>query len=160
MAAFHLAQINIARARYDLAAPEMEGFTSRLDAINALAERAPGFVWRLKDESGDALSFRIFDDPRIIVNMSMWESLSALGDFVHKTAHAKVMARRAEWFEPMGVYLALWWQPAGHPPTLAGAARRLMMLQKQGATPEAFDFKHPFEAEGAPLTPPVEPAAL
>jgi hypothetical protein len=126
--------------------------------VNALAERAPGFVWRIKDASGNATAFRVFDDPRIIVNMSVWETLDALAHFVHKTAHAKVMARRADWFEPMRVYLALWWAPEGRLPTLVGAKWRLKTLEERGPTPEAFDFARPFNAEGAALSPLLEPA--
>ena len=142
---YHLAQVNVARALAPIHAAQMADFVANLDRINALAEAAPGFVWRLKDESGNATDIAVNDDPRLIINLSVWESREALFDFVYRSGHTKIMARRKEWFEPYGrAYMALWWCPAGVPPAVEEAMRRLALLDAQGPGPDAFTFKQPF----------------
>jgi hypothetical protein len=150
MAAHHLAQLNVARARTPLDAPEMDEFTALLEPVNALADRSPGFVWRLQDEGGDATSIRAFDDDRIIVNMSVWDSMDALWSFVYDSGHLDVMRRRREWFQRFETaYLVLWWVPAGHVPTVEEALARLDLLEANGPTPDAFTFKVRFEPSAA-----------
>ena len=132
----HLAQINIARMRAPLESPVMADFVAQLDAINALAEGSPGFVWRLTGEGNDATSLRPFDDDFIIVNMSVWESLEDLRAYVYKSAHTAVMRRRREWFEQFeGAYVALWWVEAGHIPTVGEAKERLRTWRRTGRPP-------------------------
>jgi len=141
----NLAQINIGRMRAPLASPVMADFVAQLDAINALADGSPGFVWRLTGEGNDATSLRPFDDDFIIVNMSVWESLEDLRTYVYKSAHAAVMRRRREWFEQFGsTYVALWWVDAGHLPTVGEAKQRLAHLEAHGPTAHVFTFKQPF----------------
>lgn len=149
-----LAQINVAQLRYAMEAPEMADFVGALANINALAERAPGFVWRYTDENGgDATGSRLDGRDDLLVNMSTWSDVAALRTFVYKTAHAAVMARRAKWFPAFaGAHLALWWVPAGARPTLADAAAALARIDAHGPTPEAFTFDAPFDADGRPLT--------
>lgn len=146
---YHLAQVNVARMLAPLDDPLMAGFVARLDTINALADRSPGFVWRLQAENGDATSVRAFEDTRILINMSAWESLEALTAFVYASAHRPVMRRRREWFtrfeEP---YMALWWVPRGHRPGVEEAKDRLDYLRAHGPTPAAFTFTRPFPAPG------------
>jgi len=138
----HLAQLNIALAKAPLDDPLLADFMAQLDAVNALAESTPGFVWRLKSDSGNATDIRAFDDPRMIVNMSVWDSVDALFAFTYKTAHAKVMNRRKEWFEPLpGPHMALWWIPVGTRPTVDEAKQRLDHLDTHGPTAAAFTFK-------------------
>src|SRR5438034_10821804 len=109
-----LAQVNIGRARGAMDEPVMREFVARLVEINALADGSPGFVWRLQTEAGDATAIRPFGDERILVNMSVWESIEALGEFVFASRHLDVLRRRRDWFEKMAeAYLALWWIPAG-----------------------------------------------
>jgi hypothetical protein len=147
---YHLAQINIALMREPLDAPLMAGFVAALEPINAVADQSPGFVWRLQTEGGDATSLRPFDDDRILVNMSVWESLAALGDYVYRSHHAGVLRQRRHWFERMtDVYVALWWVPAGHRPTVQEAKERLEHLQAHGPTSFAFSFREPFPPPGA-----------
>jgi heme-degrading monooxygenase HmoA len=147
---YHLAQINIARARAPLNDPLLADFMAALDEINALADGNPGFVWRLQTEAGDATELRPYDDDRIIVNLSVWESLEALKAFAYRGAHAKVMRRRSEWFEKFeGFYLALWWIDAGHIPTIEEAKERLEYLNQYGASERAFTFQQPFVAPEA-----------
>jgi hypothetical protein len=147
---WHLAQINVGRARGTMDSPVMAGFAAQLEAINQLAESTPGFVWRLKDEAGDATSFRIFEDPMMMVNASVWESIEALRDFVYRSSHSQVMRGRAEWFEKPGeAYMALWWVPAGHIPTLEELRDRLAHRRAHGDTQFAFSFARPFPAPDA-----------
>jgi hypothetical protein len=148
----HLAQVNVARMLEPLDAPRLADFVAALDPINALADGAPGFVWRLQTEDGDATSIRAFDDDLLLVNMSVWESFEALGDFVYRSEHAGVMRRRREWFEQMRtVYVALWWIEAGDIPTVEDAKVRLEHLEANGPTPFAFTFKTPFPPPGSDL---------
>jgi heme-degrading monooxygenase HmoA len=150
----HLAQLNIGRLRAPLDAPESAAFVAALDGINALADAAPGFVWRLQTPEGDATAVRPYADDRIIVNLSVWESLAALHSYVYATAHAAVLARRREWFERMPESaLVLWWVPAGHRPTPDEAVARLEHLRRDGPTEYAFTFKSSFPppAETLPL---------
>ncbi len=116
---FHLAQINIARAVAPVTDPRLAGFVAQLDAINALADRSPGFVWRLQTDTGNATDIEVGDDPRLIVNMSVWESHDALFDFVYKSGHLQVLARRKEWFQRLETTsLALCWSPVDALPAL------------------------------------------
>ena len=145
MAAHHLAQVNIATLRAPLDGPELVGFVAQLEPINALADRHPGFVWRLQTEDGDATAIRPFDDDRVMVNLSVWSSLEALRAFVYATRHLEVMRHRRSWFQRMpDPYLALWWVPAGTIPTVAEAKDRLELLASQGPTAGAFTFRAPF----------------
>jgi hypothetical protein len=146
----HLAQVNVARMLYPLADPGMAGFVAQLDRINALADRAPGFVWRLADDSGNATGLQPFDDPMIIVNMSVWTSAEALFDLVYRSAHNEVMRRRKSWFEkPMQAHMALWWLAAGEIPSLIDAKARLEHLRARGPCPYAFTLKHRFDPPAA-----------
>jgi hypothetical protein len=142
---FHLAQANIGRIRAPLEDPIMQGFRSQLDPINALADRSPGFVWRLQTEDGNAMAIRPFADERMAINMSVWESLEALQQFVYRSAHVGPLRDRKQWFEPIeGPILVLWWIPAGHVPTVAEALTRLEHLKQHGPSPDAFTFRMPF----------------
>src|SRR5690242_6198380 len=132
---YHIAQVNIGRVRAPLEDPLMAGFTSRLDEVNVLADRSPGFVWRLQTSAGNATYFRPFDDDRVLMNMSVWESVEALKNYVYGTVHAQLLRQRHEWFEKFaGVYLALWWVPAGHKPGIDEAKKRLANLEAHGPT--------------------------
>lgn len=147
MPAFHLAQVNIALPREPLGSPLLADFVAQLDPINALAERSPGFVWRLQGDDGNATAIKVFDDERLIVNMSVWESLESLSAYVYSGDHAAVMRQRRVWFERMReVFAALWWVPVGHAPTVAEAEDRLRCLRTHGPTPYAFTFRQPFPA--------------
>jgi hypothetical protein len=144
---FHLAQLNIGRFRGPIDSPVMKEFADALDQINALAESSPGFVWRLKDDSGNATGIRPFEDPLMAVNLSVWESIETLKAYVYHSMHGKFFARRREWFEKMEEHhLVMWWIPAGTTPTAEEAKSRLALLRAKGDTPEAFTFRHPFPA--------------
>lgn len=149
MTAYHLAQINIGTLKAPMDAPETAGFAENLDRINALAEGQPGFVWRLVGEGNNATDLTFFDDPLMLLNMSVWSDLDALAGFVYRSDHRDVMRRRAEWFHRMELFMALWWVPVGHRPTPKEAIERLETLRRLGPTPAAFTFKTPFPAPGA-----------
>mgnify|MGYP006288725537 CR=1 FL=1 len=145
----HLAQLNIARLKEPLDSPLLADFVANLDRINALAERSPGFVWRLETEEGDATAIRPFG-PEYIVNLSVWEDIASLHAFVYRSAHAGIMSRRREWFERMGeAWQVLWWTEAGRLPTVTEARERLEHLRRHGPTPEAFTFRKAWPAPGA-----------
>jgi hypothetical protein len=146
MASYELAQLNIAQMRTPIDAPEMADFVANLDRINALAESAPGFVWRLQSDEGNATAFRPFGDSTL-VNLSVWSSVEPLNDYVYKSAHVEIMKRRKEWFDRMqDAYMVLWWVPAGHRPDEAEAMLRLQSLRALGPTERAFTFKQTFPA--------------
>jgi Domain of unknown function (DUF3291) len=145
MTAHHLAQVNIATLLAPLDGPELAGFLAQLEPVNALADRSPGFVWRLQTEDGDATAIRPYEDDRVMVNLSVWASFEALRTFVYATRHLEVMRHRRQWFSRMAdPYLALWWVPAGTIPTVAEAKERLELLASQGPTAGAFTFRAPF----------------
>jgi len=142
MKTFHIAQINIARLKEPLEDASNAPWVSRLDEINALADQAPGFVWRLQTEEGNATYLRPFDDTHIIVNMSVWESIEALKEYVYKSAHSELLRQRREWFEHFeGAYVAMWWVPKGHTPGVDEAKKRLRHLEEHGPSQFAFTFK-------------------
>ena len=149
MSRYQLAQLNIGELKAPLDSPELKDFVDNLDRINALAEGSPGFVWRLKGDGNDATSLRPLGD-KIIVNMSVWRDVNALRDYVYKSAHVEIMKRRREFFSRMSnAYLALWWIPAGHQPTVAEAVAKLEHLREHGPSAEAFTFGEAFAAPDA-----------
>jgi Domain of unknown function (DUF3291) len=150
----HLAQINIGRVQFPLEDPRMAEFVDNLDRVNALAERSEGFVWRLKDDTGNATGIAFVADPRIIVNMSVWESVASLAAFAYKTVHRRFVQRRGEWFEILDdPHVALWWIEEGRVPDPLEGRQRLSHLIEYGASPYAFSFSRPFAptSEAAPL---------
>ncbi|MFE0642405.1 DUF3291 domain-containing protein [Streptomyces sp. NPDC058877] len=148
--AFHLAQLNVATLRYPLDDPRVAPFVELLDPVNAAADGAPGFVWRLVGEGDDdATGLRPLGED-VIVNLSVWETPEALWDYAYRSGHLDVMRRRREWFERhVRAHLVLWWVPAGHVPTVAEAVARLTELQERGPSPRAFTFASPHTAAEA-----------
>lgn len=143
--AYNIAQVNIGRIRAELDDPIMAGFVNRLDEINALADTSPGFVWRLKTDANNATYFRPFNDERTLLNMSVWETVEQLRQFVFQTLHLELLRQRHAWFEKFeGAYTALWWVPVGHIPGIDEAKRRLAHLDKHGPTQFAFTFQSVF----------------
>ena len=141
---YHLAQLNIAKMKFDIDSPELADFVARLEDVNALADDSPGFVWRLQTDTGDATAIDFFG-PDTLVNMSVWQNIESLHDYVYRSAHKEVLARRKEWFARMlEAYSVLWWIPAGSMPTLEEAAQRLEELQNRGPSAAAFTFKQMF----------------
>jgi len=147
---YFLAQVNIGKIKAPLESDEMSGFVNNLERINELAENSAGFVWRLKEDNNNATSIKVFEDDYMLINMSVWESIESLYQFVYQSAHVDYLKRRKEWFEKMtDMYTALWWIPENHTITPAEAIDRLMHIRLQGETPFAFSFKKQFTATEA-----------
>lgn len=145
---YHLAQLNTARFRHPMDHPDMAGFVEMLDPLNHQADSAPGFLWRLTDEgSNDATSITFYDDPLLLVNMSVWADLNSLRTYVYRTEHASMVKRRNEWADSLeSVHIVLWWVPAGHRPGITEADQKLTLLRENGPTAEAFTFGQAFPA--------------
>ena len=145
---WNIAQVNIARmAAPNIDDPIMLEFVQNLDRINAVADQSPGFVWRLKEEKGNATSIQFNEDRRIIVNLSVWRSLDDLMLFVYKSNHREVMMKRKQWFEQMKFFMALWYIPKFSFPSLEDARFRLEHLEKNGTSPIAFTFAKQFSPQ-------------
>ena len=142
----HLAQLNVGHFRYPTDDPRMAGFMDNLDRVNAIAERSPGFVWRLMGDNNNATEFRIADD--MAVNLSVWETPKDLENYVFKTVHAQFYRKRAEWFAPMDKpHMVFWWVEEGHRPTLDEAHARLMHFTENGPSDFAFGWAEVIDAE-------------
>ena len=156
MTGWHLAQINVGRLVAPQGDPRVAPFFEALDAVNAIADASPGFVWRLQDESGNATAIRPTPDPLFAVNMSVWEDADALFAFVYRSAHTPVMARRREYFDRFdGAYQALWWISAGCNPTIDEGLARLWRLDRYGPSEHAFTFRMRFPIPGL-MEPPTD----
>ena len=143
MSATHLAQLNVGRFLHPTDDPRMAGFMDNLDRINALAERSEGFVWRLKDDTGNATAIRPFPDADMAVNFSVWESVEALEKFVWNTVHARVYNGKGAWFQKMATpHFVMWFVPTGHIPSLEEAKARLERLTRDGDSDDAFGWAH------------------
>src|SRR5688572_25906886 len=149
MTSHHLAQLNVADLIAPLSSPQLADFVANLEPINALAERSPGFVWRLTDDTGAAATGLRPYGPDTIVNLTVWESVEALHAFTYGSDHLAFTQRRRVWFGPYGrPYTVLWWFEAGTLPTVEQAQRRLETLQELGPTPAAFTFRSAFPPPG------------
>lgn len=151
-----IAQVNIGRLAAPLDSARLAGFVAQLDPVNAAADAAPGFLWRLQTEDGNATALRGFEaDARgagggLLINMSVWETVEALAAYVYGDAHRAVLRRRREWFERMtDAYTALWWIPRGHLPSVAEAEDRVGHLRAHGPSPRAFTLREHFPPPGA-----------
>ena len=156
---YHLAQVNIARLRAALDSEELADFVAALDPVNASADEAVGFVWRLQTEDGNATAVRAFEwdaagSAGVIVNVSVWESVDALATWMYGDLHRQVLRRRRQWFHRVEeATSALWWVPEGHRPTTKEAEHRIRHLRQTGPTPLAFDFRRAFPPPDQPRSP-------
>lgn len=144
---YHLASYNIAKANYPMDDVRMKGFNDAIDQVNAKAEASQGFIWRLKDESGNATNIQIYNDPKMLVNLSVWESVEDLKAYLYNGDHLSVFLRKKEWFEPMKTaHMVLWWIEAGTIPTAQDGKAKLEYLIEHGHSPAAFGFRNMYEA--------------
>lgn len=142
---YHLAQLNISKLLKPIDHPQLAEFVNNLDKINALAENSKGFVWRLKDKSGNATGIQAFDDPMIVVNMSVWERIDDLKTFTYRSEHVDFIRKRNDWFEkPASNYMVMWWIKKGYVPTPEEGKNRLDHLNEHGPTAYAFTFRKIF----------------
>jgi Domain of unknown function (DUF3291) len=148
--AYHLAQVNIGRLQAPLDSEQLAGFVAALDPVNASADLAPGFVWRLQTEDGNATAVRAFewdahDSAGVIINMSVWVSVDQLAAWVFGPLHRAVLRQRGDWFQRVAeATMALWWVPVGHQPSTSEAEARVLHLRAHGPTPTAFTFRRVF----------------
>ena len=144
MSDWQLAQLNVAQLLAPAESPQLAEFFANLDRINALADQAPGFLWRLQDEQGSATNFRPFGED-VLVNMSIWADIEPLHNYVYRSEHIEIMAKRKQWFEILReAYSVLWWMPTGTFPTMGQAQEKLQLLRMKGSGSEAFTFKDAF----------------
>ncbi|WP_406355359.1 DUF3291 domain-containing protein [Streptomyces sp. NBC_00658] len=147
---YELAQVNIGRLKAPLDSPQLKDFVEALDPVNAVADAADGFVWRLQSDSGDATDLAVFDDEWLIINMSTWRDANALTAFMYQGQHRELLARRRDWFERVEeAMVAMWWVPAGHRPTVAEAEERILHLREHGPAAYAFTLRKSFPAGAA-----------
>ena len=145
MKEFQLAQINVAKAVAQMDSETMFGFASRLEEINALADQASGFVWRLQSEDGDATAISAFEDDLMLINISVWDGIESLKAFVYRTVHVELLQDREAWFNKMPVaQQALWWIPNGHIPTEEEGKEKLAHIREHGSSQSAFIFGQPY----------------
>ncbi len=143
MTGFHIAELNVARLKHDINDPRIADFVSNLNRVNAAAERSPGFVWRLKDDAGTSVAMTLDSDPMVIPNLSVWEDVGSLENFVFKTVHKRFYERRAAWFEVLGkMHFVMWPVPVGHEPSLEEAWRKLDQFNAEGPSDLAFDWSY------------------
>jgi heme-degrading monooxygenase HmoA len=144
---WRIAQVNVAKLAAPLDHPSIDEFREALDHINQLGESQPGFVWRAKGAGFDATDCRVFDDPEILINATVWDSVEHLAAFAYRTEHRHFVRRRHAWFAPMDeAFQAIWWVPFDHIPDLDECVERLLHLRAHGPTAHAFDFKTRFPA--------------
>ncbi|MFI8894423.1 DUF3291 domain-containing protein [Streptomyces paradoxus] len=149
-AAYELAEVNIARLKAPLDSPQLKDFVDALDPVNADADAADGFVWRLQSDTGNATDVAVFGDSWLIINMSVWRDADSLTAYMYQGRHREMLARRREWFERVEeAMVTLWWVPAGHRPTVAEAESRLLHIRTHGPTPYAFTLRTQFPPQGA-----------
>ena len=145
MSKFQLAQINIAYGFETLDHPVMQDFSNAIDDINALAETSPGFVWRWASGENDDSGERLFNNPKVIINLSVRDSIDALKNDVYTSGHLDILKRKKEWFEkPSSAHLAMWWIPEGQYHSLEQAKSKLDSIDQYGATEQAFNFAKQF----------------
>ncbi|WP_405888628.1 DUF3291 domain-containing protein [Streptomyces sp. NBC_01136] len=155
-AAYELAQVNIAHLKAPLDSPQLKDFVEALDPVNAVADAADGFVWRLQSDSGNATDVAVFGDDWLVINMSTWQDIDTLTAFMYQGQHRELLSRRREWFERLEeAVTVLWWVPAGHRPTVAEAEARLLHLREHGATEYAFTLRRSFPAGPAEMSGPA-----
>ena len=156
---YHLAQINIALMKAPIDDPIMAEFAAALNEVNSVADHSPGFVWRLQTTSGNASNIRAYPEPRILVNLSVWQSVEQLKLYVYKSLHGDFFVRRRNWFEKyQGEHFAMWWIPTGYLPTVEEGKAKLEHLALCGDSPECFTFAKPwpppvFEQHPLPAAP-------
>ena len=155
MSVYHLAELNIAEALYSMDDARMDGFTSRINTVNAMADTSDGFIWRLIDDNPEidgALDYRPFPNPNMLVNMSVWRDVQSLYQFVYKTVHARLISGGKDWFSMLKSHsTVMWWIEAGTLPAIEEAKAKLELLTAQGPSPDAFTFANTFTADRKPF---------
>jgi hypothetical protein len=147
----HLAELNVGRLIAATDDPRVAEFMGALDQINGLGKRMPGFVWMMEG-SGEPntgnTDTKIDGDPRYVANLTVWENVETLENFVFNTLHRRFYERRQEWFEVLGeMHFVMWWVPQGHRPSLEEALARLEHLKTHGDSDHAFGWSYLAQAK-------------
>lgn len=149
-AGYQLAELNVGRLLAPTDDPRVAEFMNALDRVNGMGKRMPGFVWMMAGSGAPGTGnteAKLDGDAQYVSNLTVWDSVAALENFVFNTVHRAFYERRAEWFEVLGkMHFVMWWVPVGHKPTLAEALARLDMLQASGDSDQAFGWKYLKEA--------------
>jgi hypothetical protein len=139
-----LAELNVGRLTAPTDHPSVADFMNNLDRINSMGRRMPGFVWMMEGsgEPGTGnTEAKIDGDPLHVANLTVWEDVASLENFVWNTAHRQFYARKAEWFEALKeMHFVMWWVPDGHRPTLDEALEKLAYRQAHGDSETAFGW--------------------
>lgn len=145
-----LAQVNVALPQAPLDSPVMSGFVKAIDDVNWLADRSPGFAWRMEPTDGP-VTFGGFDGDEVIVTLSVWDGFEALQRYVYRSAHGLFMRQRSRWFVPIGGFsTALWWVPEGSRPSRDEGLARLAALRAGGPSPTTFSLGVRYRPDGEP----------
>jgi hypothetical protein len=147
----HLAELNVGRLIAETDDPRVAEFMGALDQINGLGKRMPGFVWMMEG-SGEPntgnTDTKIDGDPRYVANLTVWENVATLENFVFNTLHRRFYERRQEWFEVLGeMHFVMWWVPEGHRPSMEEALERLEHLKTHGDSDHAFGWSYLAQAK-------------
>ena len=147
----HLAELNIGRLVAPTDDPRVADFMNALDRVNGMGKRMPGFVWIMEGSGAPGTGnteAKLEGDPQFVSNLTVWESVATLENFVWNTVHRTFYERRAEWFEVLGkMHFVMWWVPAGHRPTLDEAMSRLAHKEAHGDSDHAFGWSWLKEAQ-------------
>ena len=151
-AGHHIAELNLGVLRYDWDDPRVKDFVDGLDLVNGVAERSPGFVWRMDEEAmGTAQNDpagALGGNPRMASTMSVWEDVASLETFVWNTVHRRFYERRAEWYDAVETpRLVMWWVPEGHRPDITEGMERFQHLEAHGDSDHAFGWSYLKEAQ-------------
>lgn len=150
-AGHHLAELNIGRLLAPTDDPRVADFMNALDRVNGMGKRMPGFVWMMEGSGGPGTgntAAKLDGDPQFVSNLTVWENVETLENFVWNTVHRAFYERRQEWFEVLGkMHFVMWWVPVGHMPTLDEALAKLAQKQENGDSDQAFGWSYLKEAQ-------------
>ena len=87
----------------------------------------------------------------IVTNLTVWEDIESLKNFVYQTVHTYFLRSRKKWFEQVSeMQTVLWWIHKSHIPTVEEGKEKLRCLQEMGPSPDAFTFQDLFDSQGNP----------
>ena len=142
----HIAELNIGRLIAPDDDPRVAEFMEAIDKINGLGKRMPGFVWMMEGSGAPNTGntdTKLSSDPQLVTNMTVWEDVASLENFVFNTVHKQFYDRREEWFEVLGrQHFVMWYVQDGHKPTLDEALERLAYKEKHGDSDHAFGWSY------------------
>ncbi|GGV55637.1 DUF3291 domain-containing protein [Streptomyces spectabilis] len=135
--AYELAFFNIGHITAPFESPEFGEFITVGADVFAAAEKAPGFVWRLRTPGTVGAPVRGY--PSVGGFIATWKSYEQFKRFSYGPDHARAFRQRREWIQPhASPTTVLWWVPSGHRPSVTEAERRLAYLTAHGPSRYAF----------------------